>query len=150
MPTTKIKQEEDLESNLSDAPMDPDTTMVSAARHDQEQRAEALSEHGQRCASMLLNMMMSVSHIAPTSSSSRPPKPRAINNAMSLNLGTPGGAGGGTETVHVGRVLKNNGFGEIGGSASPSLSPTTSHASTRRSISVEEENGSPFVGSAAS
>lgn len=140
---TKVKQEEDLESNLSDAPVDPDTTVVSA-RHDQEQRAEVLSEHGQRCASTLLNMMMSVSHVAPTAS--RPTKSKAQNNAMSLDLGPPGR----TETIYVGRVLKNNGFGDIGGSGSPSLSPTTSHASTRRSISVEEDNGSPFVGSAAS
>lgn len=131
----KIKQEDDLESNFSDLPLDPDTTMVSARSND-EQRAEYLSEHGQRCSATLLNMMMSVSHVTPAATHI----PKLVqDNAMSLELGPPGG----TETIRIGRVLKNGGFGEIGGS--PSLSPTNSHASTRRSISVsvEDDNGSP-------
>lgn len=107
---------------------------MMTSRDDGQRKAEILSEHGQHCAALLVNMMMSIGYSTPSTahplsdvgSSNR-------DNAMSLDLGLPSG----TETVHVGRVLKNNGFGEITGS--PSLSPTASHASTKASFSIEAE-----------
>ena len=125
---------------------------------------DGLSHHGQQSATLLINMMISVGKAQSPSHGpvSGPPSSAGItiqvknveeamqeavqDNAMSLDLGMHGGRGASgmskskltiNPTLH-----KNNGFGEIG-SLSPSVSPTASHASTYRSMSVEDDPDSP-------
>ncbi|KAG8793512.1 hypothetical protein FRC17_008439 [Serendipita sp. 399] len=159
----KIKKEEDLDSNLSDSGLEPDSSILSTSSvtgfstssiGEKERKADVLTDHGQRCASLLINMMMSAGK-----SPLRPPPPlsssaaaaNAKDNAMSLDLGSvvpttaAAAAAEPGDKLHLNVNLgRNNGFGEIG-SASPSLSPTNSHVSGRRSVSVEavDDEGSP-------
>ena len=136
---THIKKEEDSESNVSGSVTgDGDATMVTMKEEgsDKGPRYDIITDHGQKCAASLLNMMMSVgttgSASARTIIAAKPAEADLEENAMDLDLGFHGE--GSSRNIPVGR---NNGFGEIG-SGSPSLSPTASHASTAaRSISVE-------------
>ncbi|KAG8827242.1 hypothetical protein FRC19_004761 [Serendipita sp. 401] len=144
----KIKKEEDLDSNLSDSGMDQDSSIMSTSSvtgmssiGEKERQPPVLTDHGQRCASLLINMMMSVGR-----SPLPPPASNATNkdNAISLDLGPAPAPASASAPLQPGDKLhlnvnlgRNNGFGEIG-SASPSLSPTGSHVSAQRSVSVED------------
>jgi hypothetical protein len=142
---THIKKEEDSESNVSGSVAgDGDTTMATMKEEgsDKGPRYDVMTDHGQKCAASLLNMMMSVGTMGSASArtiiAAKPAEADLEENAMDLDLGFRGE--GSSRNIPVGR---NNGFGEIG-SGSPSLSPTASHTSTAaRSISVEEGYESP-------
>ncbi|CAG7846988.1 SubName: Full=Uncharacterized protein {ECO:0000313/EMBL:CCA70709.1} [Serendipita indica DSM 11827] len=172
----KIKKEEDIESAYSDSGIEPEPSVLSssvASISDDHQSVssrsggngdDGLSQHRQQCASLLLNMMLSVakappsSQVAATGSSSstgitiqvknveEAMQEAVQDNAMSLDLGLHGS--GSASSISRSKLTinpalrKNNGFGEIG-SISPSISPTASHASTHRSMSVEDDPDSP-------
>ncbi|PVF97944.1 hypothetical protein CPB86DRAFT_705988 [Serendipita vermifera] len=138
-----VKREEDLDSNsnFSDTLGDHETSMLTGAhiKEEKEHGHDMSVDHAQHCASALLNMMMSTGKVLPSTGSSHRglanAAPQPQENAMSLDLGLQ-------DRTHLRVVLPNNGFGEIT-SGSPSLSPTASHASARRSISVEDDRDSP-------
>jgi hypothetical protein len=137
-----VKKEEDLDSNsnFSDSIADRDASMVTGAhiKEEREHGQDISIDHAQHCSSALLNMMMSTGKALPSSGPSQRGRigaPPPQENAMSLDLGLQ-------DRTRLRVMLPNNGFGEIT-SGSPSLSPTASHASARRSISVEGDRESP-------
>jgi hypothetical protein len=135
-PDTHIKKEEDSESNVSGSVVgDGDIAMKEESSD--KPRYDIMTDHGQKCSAMMLNMMMSVgamgSGSARTIIAAKPAEADLEENAMDLDLGFSGE--GLSRNIPIGR---NNGFGEI------CPSPTASHASTAaRSISVEEGHESP-------
>jgi len=133
-----IKKEEDSDSNISGSVGDGDATMETTKEgSDRGQQHYVMTDHGQRCAASLLNMMMSVGAMVSASAiiASKPAEADLENNAMDLDLGLHGG-----ESSHNMAMGRNNGFGEID-TGSPPLSPTASHVS--RSISVEQDDEPP-------